>query len=161
MIKYVQGDILHSKAEAIAQGVAPGDDFKQGLALSLREQWPAMYKDFRHFCKVKNPSEGELWTWKGAGGPMVINLFTQEHNEHKSGYPGRATLQHVNHALKNLNKEIQEQGLKSLALPKLATGVGGLSWSEVKALIEQHLSGIDIPIYIYEEFHKGQMAEEN
>jgi O-acetyl-ADP-ribose deacetylase (regulator of RNase III) len=47
MIKEVAGDILLSKAGAIAHGVAPHDDFKQGLALSLREHWPGMYKDFR------------------------------------------------------------------------------------------------------------------
>ena len=78
MIKYVQGDILKTKADAIVHGVAPNDDFKQGLALSLRENWPAMYKDFRHFCKTKSPKEGDVWSWKGAGGPYVINLMTQD-----------------------------------------------------------------------------------
>ena len=55
MIQYVSGDILLTEAEGIAHGVAPNDDFKQGLALSLRERWPAMYKDFRHFCHTQHP----------------------------------------------------------------------------------------------------------
>ena len=46
MLKEVAGDILLTKAEALAHGVAPNDNFANGLALALREQWPAMYKDF-------------------------------------------------------------------------------------------------------------------
>lgn len=42
MIHYVSGDILLSKAAAIAHGVAPNDHMDHGLALALRERWPAM-----------------------------------------------------------------------------------------------------------------------
>lgn len=56
----------------------PHDDFKQGLALALREQWPAMYKDFRHYCQTYHPKPGSLWSWKGPGSPVIINLFAQE-----------------------------------------------------------------------------------
>ncbi len=48
MIYEVSGDILLSEARAIAHGVAPNDNFANRLpALSLREHWPALYKDFR------------------------------------------------------------------------------------------------------------------
>jgi O-acetyl-ADP-ribose deacetylase (regulator of RNase III) len=67
MIKEVTGDILLSKAGAIAHGVAPHDDFKQGLALALREQWPAMYKDFRHYCQTYNPKPGDFMELEGPG----------------------------------------------------------------------------------------------
>jgi O-acetyl-ADP-ribose deacetylase (regulator of RNase III) len=160
MIKYVTGDILQTEAQAIAHGIAPHDDFKQGLALSLRENWPALYKDFRHYCKTTSPKSGELWTWKGAGGPMIINLMTQEPPPSAQGHPGRATVQHVNHCLKNLLKEIKEQDVQSLALTRLATGVGGLDWQEVKPLMESALSELPIPIYIYETFEKGTKAQE-
>ena len=59
MIKEVHGDILLSSAQAIAHGVSPNDNFAQGLALALREQWPALYKDFRHFCQTAHPKAGE------------------------------------------------------------------------------------------------------
>ncbi len=42
MIREVAGDLLLSEVEAIAHGVAPNDHFDQGLALALREKWPAM-----------------------------------------------------------------------------------------------------------------------
>jgi hypothetical protein len=41
MLHFESGDILISNAGANGHGVAPGDHFNQGLALSLRERWPA------------------------------------------------------------------------------------------------------------------------
>jgi O-acetyl-ADP-ribose deacetylase (regulator of RNase III) len=160
MIKYVSGDILQTEAKAIAHGVAPNDDFKQGLALSLREQWPAMYKDFRHFCKTTHPKEGTLWAWKGAGGPAIFNLFTQEHPRTDGAHPGKATLSYVSHSLKELKKEVEKEGIESIALTKLATGVGGLPWSEVKPVIESTFSEGSTRVFVYETFHKGQKADE-
>lgn len=160
MIKYVTGDILESTSPAIAHGVAPNDDFKQGLALSLRERWPSLYKDFRHYCKSTHPAEGGLWAWKGAEGPMIINLLTQDHPPSQGGTPGRAKLPHVNAALKELEKLATEQKLKSVAITKLATGVGALPWSEVKPLLEHHLKASATVFYVYETFKAGQAAKE-
>ncbi|WP_455245622.1 macro domain-containing protein [Petrachloros mirabilis] len=160
MIQEVTGDMLLSKAQAIAHGIAPHDDFKQGLALSLREQWPGMYKDFRHYCQTYNPKPGTLWSWKGPGSPVIINLFTQEPADDHRGRPGKATVPNLNHALQALKKEIKSQQVGSLALPRIATGVGGLSWDEVKPLIEQTLGDMGIPIYVYSTFKKGVAAAE-
>ena len=77
MIRYVTGDILLSQASAIAHGVAPNDDFNQGLAHSLREFSPAMYKDFRHFCQSTHPKPGTLWSWGGAGGALQLGQRQQ------------------------------------------------------------------------------------
>lgn len=55
MIHEVEGDILLTRAQVIAHGVATNDDFKNGLALALRERWPALYKDFRHYCQTFHP----------------------------------------------------------------------------------------------------------
>lgn len=160
MIRYVSGDILLSQAAVIAHGVAPNDDFNQGLAHSLREFSPAMYKDFRHFCQSTHPKPGTLWTWGGAGGARIVALFTQEGAYGHGAKPGRATTAHVNHALRALAHEAQKEGWPSLALPRLATGVGGLDWAEVKPLVEQHLGGLGIPVLVYETFHKGEVANE-
>ena len=160
MIKYVSGDILLTETDAIVHGVAPNDNFKQGLALSLREQWPAMYKDFRHFCKTKGPKSGDVWTWKGAGGPAIVNLMTQEPAPSQDGHPGKANLPNLNHCFKKLHKEIESMNIKSLALTKVATGVGGLNWADVKPLIEEALGSLEIPVFVYETYHKDAKAEE-
>jgi O-acetyl-ADP-ribose deacetylase (regulator of RNase III) len=160
MIRYVTGDLLKSKAAAMAHGVAPNDPFNQGLAHALREAWPAMYKDFRHYCQSQHPKAGESWTWGGADGARIVALFTQEAAYEHGARPGKATTAHVNHALRALAAEARKQGFKSLALPRLATGVGGLDWSEVKPLVEKHLADLGIPVYVYEHYVAGQVADE-
>jgi O-acetyl-ADP-ribose deacetylase (regulator of RNase III) len=160
MIKELQGDLLLSKAGAIAHGVAPNDPFAQGLAHSLRERWPALYKDFRHYCQTYHPKPGDLWTWMGADGTRVVNLFTQDAVEgHHGGKPGRASLSHVGHALKALHKLAEKEKFTSLALPRLATGVGGLDWEDVRPLMEQHLGSLGIPVYVYSTYRAGVAAE--
>lgn len=160
MLKEVTGDILLTKAEAVAHGVAPNDNFASGLALSLREQWPAMYKDFRHYCQTVTPKTGELWVWAGIGGVRIANLFTQEPAPSHGANPGKATVANINHCLKALAKVIETENIKSVALPRLATGVGGLDWKDVKPLIEKHLGHLSIPVYVYTTFHAGVEAKE-
>ena len=160
MIHELGGDILLSGAKAIAQGVAPNDDFNQGLALQLRERMPALYKDFRHYCQTQHPKSGGLWTWMSADGRYIVNLFTQDGAYAHGSKPGHATLTHVNHVLHALRNFVQKEKVPSLALPRLACGVGGLNWDEVKPLIEKQLGDLDIPVYIYATYQKGVKANE-
>lgn len=60
MIKKVKGDILLSGAEAIAHAVAPMDHFESGLAAAIRQDYPALYKDFRHYCQTFHPKPGDM-----------------------------------------------------------------------------------------------------
>ena len=160
MLKEVSGDILLTRAQVIAHGVAPGDHFNQGLALSLRERYPAMAKDFRHFCQVSHPKPGEIWTWAGADGRRIVNLMTQEEAPSKNANPGQATTRNVNATLRHLRRLVDEEGFQSLALPRLATGVGGLRWEDVRGLIDNHLGDLSIPVYLYTIFEAGVQADE-
>ena len=158
MIHEVRGDILQSKATLLAHGVAPNDDFTNGLALAIRERWPALYKDFRHYCR-SHPKSGELWLWGGPG-VRIANLFTQEAAYGHGAHPGRATLEHVNHALRALRKTIEQEAFASVALPRLATGVGGLAWDDVRPLIDRHLGDLSTPVYVYVVYEAGKAAIE-
>ena len=160
MIHELSGDILLSNALAIVQGVAPNDDFHHGLALQLRERMPSMYKDFRHHCQTKHPKPGGLWIWSSADGHRIVNLFTSEGAYEHGSKPGNASLSHVNHALHALRQQVVKEHIASLALPRLACGLTGLSWSEVKPLIEKHLGDIGIPVYLDSTYQKGIKAYE-
>ena len=160
MIHELSGDILFSGAKAIAQGVAPNDDFLHGLALQLRERMPALYKDFRHFCKIQHPKSGGLWTWTSADGRYIVNLFTHNAAYGHGSKPGLAALNQVNHALHALRNLVKKEKISSLALPRLACGLTGLDWEEVKPLIEKHLGDLGIPVYLYVTYQKGVKAAE-
>lgn len=160
MIKEVTGDILLTEAQAIAHGVAPSDHFDSGLALSLRKNYPAMAKDFRHYCKLENPKEGSIWMWGTVGGKRIFNLMTQAPAKSQKGHPGVATLHNVRGCLKELVTQVKEENVQSLALPKLATGYGKLNWEDVLPIIHEKLSELDIPIYIYSTYTAGVKADE-
>lgn len=160
MIKEVTGDILLSKAQAIAHGVAPNDHFDSGLALSLRERWPAMVKDFRHYCHSHSPHPGEVWMWGSSDGKRFVNLLTQEPARSAQQHPGKAKTEYVHHALRELKKLAEKEKFTSIALPRLATGVGGLEWSEVRPIIQQHLGELNIPVYVYTTFKANQAGNE-
>lgn len=160
MIHEVTGDILLTKAQAIAHGVAPNDHFDTGLALTLRERWPSMAKDFRHYAHQEHPKAGEVWFWGGAGGARIFNLMTQDGVHAHGARPGKASLSNVNHALAELKKQVVAEKIESLALPRLATGVGGLEWSAVLPLVKQHLGDLPIPVYVYTTYHAGVAANE-
>jgi O-acetyl-ADP-ribose deacetylase (regulator of RNase III) len=160
MLKTVTGDILLSGAKAIAHGIAPNDHFASGLALQLRELYPALAKDFRHWFHTAHPKTGEVWAWASPKGVRVYNLLTQEPAPSEKSLPGKARIEHVNHALRYLREVVQSEKIASLALPRIATGHGGLEWSSVEPLIQQHLGNIGIPVYVYAHYTKGQKAAE-
>jgi O-acetyl-ADP-ribose deacetylase (regulator of RNase III) len=156
----MSGDILLSRANTIAHGVAPNDDHGAGLAHSLREYAPAMYKDFRHYCKTQHPKPGTLWSWAGADGRRLISLFTQQPAYHPGEKPGKASLTDVGHALHELHQLIVQEKIPSIALPRLSTGAGGLKWDDVLPLIEKHLGSLSIPVLVYSTYHAGMAADE-
>lgn len=160
MIHEVSGDILLSNAHAIAHGIAPNDHFDSGLALALRERWPSMAKDFRHYSHNTHPKPGEIWMWSGVGDTHIVCLLTQEGDHGHGARPGRATLSHVAHALQRLAFLAEKENFRSIALPALATGVGGLAWKDVQPLISEKLGRLSIPVIVYGTYHAGVAANE-
>jgi O-acetyl-ADP-ribose deacetylase (regulator of RNase III) len=159
MIHDVEGDILLTRAQAIAHGVSPNDHFDVGLARALRELWPSMAKDFRHYAHAVHPHPGELWTYRTPDGRVIYNLMTQE-GELRTGSSGFATIANVNHALRRLRHALVQDGVTSLAMPRLATGAGRLLWTDVRPLIEQHLGDLPVPVYLYATYRQGHQAVE-
>jgi O-acetyl-ADP-ribose deacetylase (regulator of RNase III) len=161
MIKEVKGDILMSDSKTIAHCVAPMDHFDSGLALSLRENYPAMVKGFRAYCHTHHPKAGEIWVG-GVGGIRIINLMAQEPapSENYKGHPGKASISSLEKTLKNLVKFIETEKPQNVAIPKLATGVGGLEWNEVRQSIYKYLDALDTPVFLYTTYNKGIKAQE-
>jgi len=165
MIREVEGDILLSNAQVIAHGIATHDPFDSGLALALRERFPSMVRDYRHAMHAREPKAGAVWAWSGVNedgsARGIVNLLTQGmQGQGKAARPVKARLEDVHHALRELVRLVREQGIKSVALPRLATGVGGLDWADVKPLIRQHLGDLGVPVLVYEVYRKGQKADE-
>jgi O-acetyl-ADP-ribose deacetylase (regulator of RNase III) len=62
--------------------------------------------------------------------------------------------------LRELRKLAEAERFTSIALPRLATGVGELDWDDVAPLVRQHLEGLGIPVIVYTTYRPGVAAEE-
>lgn len=153
MIKEVYGNILWSKSDAIVQAIAQNEDFSEGLACLIRQEWPAIDKDFKVCCGNGALVPGDIWAWENTGGVDVINLITHGESHEDS-------LDNLDQSLAKLANVVKCDGLKSLAIPKVGTDVGDLDWRDVKPLIEKHLAALEIPVYLYTIFHKNIAAVE-
>ena len=165
MIREVEGDILLTRAQVIAHGIAPQDHFDSGLALALRERWPSLVRDYRHAIQSRAAHPGDIWAWAGVDADgatrRIVNLLTQNmRGEGPAAKPDKATLENVGHTLKALAQYVQKEGINSVALPRLATGVGGLEWVDVKPLIQQYLGGLGTAVLVYEVYRAGVQADE-
>ena len=158
MVQLVAGDILLSKADVIAHAMAPAEDFSKGFARALRNKWPAIAEDFRRFRTRHAVHPGSLWVWKAPTGQQVIGLVTHEVAEGKRA--GRATFAYVDHALVALRAQIQRRRARSLAMPRLATGSGGLAWADVETFIQQHFTELTIPVTLYDRHRRGVKIKE-
>ena len=86
--------------------------------------------------------------------------ITQDPPKQKGGHPGRSSLTHLGHCLRALEKFIAKENPTSIALPRLATGVGGLDWDLVRPELQAHLGKLDIPVIVYTTYHADQAANE-
>lgn len=160
MIYEVQGDILKSSATAIVHGVAVNDQMNQGLSFEIHKMFPQMHKDFHKWCHQSHPKVGTAWSWDKVKNLLIINLLTQEGDFHNTSHPKRAKLTDVNHSLKALKKILSKEKISSVAIPKIATGTGGLLWEDVYPLIQNQLEDVNISIYIYVDYIPGLKAKE-
>ena len=90
----------------------------------------------------------------------IVNLLTHEALHSQGSGSGRATTKYVNEALRELRYLLEYDKFTSLALPRLATGAGGLDWDVVRPLVVHHLGELALPIYIYTHYEKGIQAVE-
>jgi O-acetyl-ADP-ribose deacetylase (regulator of RNase III) len=150
-IQYVAGDLFTNRyrARALAHGCI--GSMGAGIAVGFKARYPAMYEEYRRRCKAKprefNP--GDAFLWKAEDQTWVFNLATEEDTFLK-----RARYEWVETALKTMRQLADAEQIDSIAIPRRCAGYGGLSWSKVKALIEQVFGGWSGTLYVYEEFRK-------
>ncbi|MCE5178554.1 MAG: phosphatase [Bacteroidetes bacterium GWD2_45_23] len=148
MIKTVEGDMMHSGAEALVNTVNTVGVMGKGIALQFKEAFPNNSKSYIEACKRKELEPGKLLViWDEnleLGKKLIINFPTKIHWRHPSKY------EYIEKGLTALRQLLLQQNIKSVAIPPLGSGNGGLDWKRVKPMIEQALSGLDTLIMIYE-----------
>lgn len=148
MIKYITGDILDSDAQALVNTVNTVGVMGKGIALQFKKAYPNNFKAYVQACKNEEVKIGNLFVTQdsnlSSGEKVIINFPTKKDWRKPSEYD------YVEKGLKNLIQVIERYNLKSVAIPPLGSGNGGLKWERVKNLIDQYLSGVNIEILVYE-----------
>lgn len=148
MLKYVKGNLLEAEADAYVNTVNTVGVMGKGIALQFKTKFPHNYQMYLEACKLRTIDIGKLLVVTENyidGRKIIVNFPTKKEWFRKSQYT------YIEEGLKDLVHVIERFQIKSLALPPLGCGNGGLTWSKVKVLIEKYLK--DIPntiIYIYE-----------
>jgi O-acetyl-ADP-ribose deacetylase (regulator of RNase III) len=148
MIQYKTGNLLESEAEVLVNTVNTIGVMGKGIALQFKNQFPANAKIYIKACKEKTFDIGQLLiTTEGSllnGEKIIINFPTKTDWRKPSEYS------YIEKGLVELVKFIKEKEVKSIAIPPLGAGNGGLNWSKGKILMEKYLSNVDCNIFIYE-----------
>jgi len=148
MIHYKTGNLLDSEAAALVNTVNTVGVMGKGIALQFKNMFPNNFKLYAQACKNKEVKVGQLLVIEEeallAGKKIIINFPTKTNWRLPSEY------QYIESGLAELVKVIKEKNIKSIAIPPLGSGNGGLDWTRVKAILEKHLSGLDCEIFIYE-----------
>ncbi|HOM88192.1 MAG TPA: macro domain-containing protein, partial [Spirochaetota bacterium] len=146
-MKYITGNILESKTQALVNTVNIVGVMGKGIALQFKKVFPENYKKYADACKKGEITIGKLFITKENtlyGEKLIINFPTKKDWRKPSEY------EYIEKGLDELIKIIEEYKITSIALPPLGAGSGGLVWSKVKTIIEEKLKNIDIEILVYE-----------
>jgi O-acetyl-ADP-ribose deacetylase (regulator of RNase III) len=148
MIHYKTGNLLDSEAEALVNTVNTIGVMGKGIALQFKNMFPNNFRLYANACKNKEVKVGKLLVTEEevllAGKKIIINFPTKTNWRLPSEY------QYIESGLVELVKVIKEKNIKSIAIPPLGSGNGGLDWNKVKPILEKHLSNLNCEIFIYE-----------
>ena len=139
------GDIFKSKCEALVNPVNIKGIMGKGLALAFKTKYPAHFENYKRACQNGEMTTDKVLAYQEKNGPMVICLAT------KADWRDSSKIEYVSAGLDDLVNQIKALGIRSVAIPKLGCGLGGLDWAKVRPLIVEKLSSLDgISVEIYE-----------
>ena len=148
MIELKQGDILKADVEVLVNTVNCVGVMGRGIALQFRKAFPENFKAYKAVCERGELRPGKLFIYEQAqltNPCYIINFPTKDH------WKGKSRLEYIDAGLEALVQEVQHLGIRSIAIPPLGCGQGGLKWSDVRPRIEHAFSTLThVQVFLYE-----------
>jgi O-acetyl-ADP-ribose deacetylase (regulator of RNase III) len=148
MIEFTTGDILRADAEALVNTVNCVGIMGRGVALQFRNAFPANFKAYEAACAREEVQPGKMFVFETrelTGPKFIINFPTKRH------WRGKSRMEDIDSGLKALVEEVRNRGIRSIAIPPLGSGLGGLNWADVRPRIEAALRGVnDLRVIVFE-----------
>lgn len=153
MITFTHGNLLEARADALVNTVNTVGVMGKGIALMFKERFADNFRRYAAACKARQVRVGEMFVTEvnELDGPRwIVNFPTKQH------WRGNSSMAWITDGLNDLRRFLVEQRVRSVAIPPLGAGNGGLEWSEVRAQIEAALGDLDTQILVFEPTQKYQ-----
>ena len=154
MIKFTQGNLLESRAQALVNTVNTVGVMGKGIALMFKERFADNFQRYAAACKAGQVQTGKMFVTQmpELDGPRwIINFPTKQH------WRAPSQMAWVVQGLQDLRRFLLENKIKSVAIPPLGAGNGGLDWDAVREQIERALGDLDgIEIVVFEPARQYQ-----
>lgn len=146
MIDFAEGNLLDADVDVLVNTVNTEGVMGKGVALQFRRAFPENYEAYRAACARGEVKIGTMFvteTRRLEGPRLIVNFPTKRHWRSKS------KLADIEAGLSDLRRVVIETGAESVAVPALGCGLGGLSWSDVKPVIEEVLGSLDARVLVF------------
>lgn len=148
MINYKIGNLFNDSSEAIVNTVNCVGVMGRGIALQFKKRYPENFKEYETRCKHGEIIPGRVFVFETnsfVNPKYIINFPTKRH------WRGVSHIEDIESGLADLVKIIKIYNIKSVAIPPLGSGLGGLDWFLVKRKMEAALTKIEgVEINVYE-----------
>lgn len=153
MITFTQGNLLEARAEALVNTVNTVGVMGKGIALMFKERFADNFRRYTAACKAKEVHTGKMFvteTGELDGPHWIVNFPTKQH------WRGNSRIEWIIEGLQDLRRFLIEYQVKSIAIPPLGAGNGGLDWADVRLQIEAAMSDLDTEVLVFEPTQKYQ-----
>lgn len=153
MMHFTQGNLLEANVDALVNAVNTVGVMGKGIALMFKERFPKNYREYVAASQAGEIQIGRMFvsaTDEPSNPKWIVNFPTKKHWRHPT------KIEWVREGLVALHQVIRDKHIKSIAIPALGCGNGGLNWADVRPLIEEYLSDLaDTEIIVYEPTQKS------
>jgi O-acetyl-ADP-ribose deacetylase (regulator of RNase III) len=147
MFKPAEGNLLEAEADVLVNTVNCVGFMGKGIALQFKQAFPENFDAYQKACRAGEVQPGRMFVFETGiiGNPRyIINFPTKRHWKDKS------RLEDIESGLTALIKVVRRLGIRSIAVPPLGCGLGGLSWTVVRPLIEKAFEELpDVEVLLF------------
>ena len=147
MIHEERGNLLDAQVDALVNTVNTVGVMGKGVALQFKQAFPDNYQAYKRACDQGEVVPGRMFVFDtNRLGPQryIINFPTKRH------WKGKSRLEDIQSGLQDLVRVLREYEIRSVAVPALGCGNGGLDWRQVRPIIERELGALsDVEVRIF------------